>query len=144
VLARFTSEAQNCTLVVDEQSPNRELMLRMLAVEGWKVHEAPNGKVALRMMDEWKPKLILTDVAAPQTDSSEFISALRARPEWRGIPVAVVTAKDLTAEERDRLHGGVENVVDRLSCGQEQLVSRLRGAAISHAKGNQDAESAAD
>jgi CheY-like chemotaxis protein len=49
----------------------------------------------------------------PQMDGFEFLEALRARPDWKDIPVVVITAKDLTQADRDRLNGGVERVIQK-------------------------------
>ena len=47
----------------------------------------------------------------PEMDGFEFLDELRSRAEWRDIPVLVVTAKDLTEEDRRRLNGEVERVL---------------------------------
>jgi CheY-like chemotaxis protein len=46
-------------------------------------------------------------------DGFEFLDALRSQPDWQDIPVVVVTAKDLTEEDRDRLNGGVERIIQK-------------------------------
>ena len=54
----------------------------------------------------------------PQEDDDwdgnfEFLDQLRGRPDWRDIPVVVITARDLTDEDRDRLNGGVERIIQK-------------------------------
>jgi len=49
----------------------------------------------------------------PKMDGFEFLDALRARPDWQGIPVVVITAKDLTHADRDRLNGEVERIIQK-------------------------------
>ena len=56
----------------------------------------------------------------------ELLTELRARPEWRGIPVVVVTARDLTPEERQRLNGHVEKILARGALGPEALLAEVR------------------
>src|SRR5262249_2894395 len=73
----------------------------------WEVTAAANGRVALDRLAEHRPGLILLDLMMPEMDGFEFIEALRARPEWRGIPVVVLTAKELSPEDRRRLTGVV-------------------------------------
>jgi CheY-like chemotaxis protein len=49
----------------------------------------------------------------PKMDGFEFLDELRGRPDWQGIPVVIITAKDLTDEDRDRLNGGVERIIQK-------------------------------
>jgi len=50
---------------------------------------------------------------------------MRGRAEWRDIPVLVVTAKDLTAEERSRLNGDVERVLGKFGAELESLLKEI-------------------
>jgi CheY-like chemotaxis protein len=49
----------------------------------------------------------------PKMDGFEFLDELRARPDWQDVPVVVITAKELTDANRDRLNGGVERVIQK-------------------------------
>ena len=49
----------------------------------------------------------------PKMDGFEFLDELRLRPDWQDIPVVIITAKDLTQEDRDRLNGGVERIIHK-------------------------------
>jgi CheY-like chemotaxis protein len=52
----------------------------------------------------------------PEVDGFEVVAALQANPAWRDIPVVVVTALDLTAEDHRCLHGGVEQILSKSAC----------------------------
>ena len=56
----------------------------------------------------------------------QFAERLRAEPAWRTIPVLVVTAKDLTPEERLRLNGWVEQVLQKGAYSREELLAEVR------------------
>jgi CheY-like chemotaxis protein len=49
----------------------------------------------------------------PKMDGFEFLDKLRSRPAGQDIPVVIITAKDLTQEDRDRLNGGVERIIQK-------------------------------
>jgi CheY-like chemotaxis protein len=58
-------------------------------------------------------------------DGFEFVDEMRRRPEWHDIPVIVVTSKDLTAEDRSRLNGGVERIIHKT--GRDETLREVRG-----------------
>jgi len=76
----------------------------------------------------------------PVMDGFDFLAAMRARPEWQHIPVIVITAKDLTGDDRDRLAGRVEEVLEKNAYTREQLLQRVSEAVTacntSHAETN--------
>ena len=57
--------------------------------------------------------MIILDLMMPKMDGFEFMDELRGRPDWQEIPVVVITAKDLTEEDRNRLNGGVERIIQK-------------------------------
>jgi PAS domain S-box-containing protein len=114
-------------LVVDDDPAARDLARRLLEREGWQVSEAPDGRLALDRVAERLPAMILLDLMMPEMDGFEFIEALRARPEWRGIPVVVVTAKELSQEDRRRLTGVVEQVIEKGAYGRDELLREVGG-----------------
>ena len=64
----------------------------------------------------------------PVMDGFDFLMAMRAQPEWQHIPVIVLTAKDLTKDDRDRLAGKVEEVLEKNAYTREQLLQRVSEA----------------
>jgi len=69
----------------------------------------------------------------PEMDGFEFLAELRRQVAWRDIPVVVLTAMDLTEEDRRRLSGEVERIIEKGAYGRDELlaeVGRLLTAAI--------------
>jgi signal transduction histidine kinase/DNA-binding response OmpR family regulator/HAMP domain-containing protein len=97
-------------LVVEDDAPTREVMRRTLEGEGFTVIEAESGQAALTRVATAAPDLILLDLMMPGMDGFEVVDALQQDPAWRAIPVVVVTAMHLSAEDRDRLSGYVAQV----------------------------------
>jgi CheY-like chemotaxis protein len=113
-------------LVVEDDPQTREMLRRLLEKEGWKVLEAENGRVALERMATETPALILLDLMMPEMDGFEFMEELRKRADWRELPVIVITAKDVTEEDRRRLNGHVIQILQKGAYRTEQLLSEVR------------------
>jgi CheY-like chemotaxis protein len=118
-------------LLVEDDDEMRELLRRQLEKEGWSVTEAANGRVALERLAEAPPGLILLDLMMPEMDGFQFIASLREREQWRSIPVVVVTAKELSAEERGRLNGYVEQILQKGAHSREELLRVVRDQVAS-------------
>ncbi|MCW5554050.1 MAG: response regulator [Verrucomicrobiae bacterium] len=113
-------------LIVEDHAETREMLRRVLEKEAWSVLEAQNGKVALEKLNGTAPALILLDLMMPEKDGFEFMEALRQRGNSPRVPVIVITAKDLTEEDRRRLNGGVERIIQKGAASQEQLLAMVR------------------
>jgi CheY-like chemotaxis protein len=113
-------------LLVEDEAAMRDMLRRMLAKEGWAVTEAVNGREALEHVAENQPELILLDLMMPEMDGFAFLEALRQQEAWRAIPVVVLTAKDLTPHDRQRLNGYVERLLQKGTYSQEELLREVR------------------
>jgi CheY-like chemotaxis protein/two-component sensor histidine kinase len=119
-------------LIVEDDASVRSLLSRALEDAGWKVVEAENGAVALQRVHERKPDLILLDLMMPVMDGFEFVLELRMEEENWDIPIIVVTSKDLTDQDRQRLVGGVEMIIDKGAYSQDELLDQLLGYVSQH------------
>mgnify|MGYP001823339008 FL=1 len=126
-LARFYMPDESCpVLLVEDDADTREVMARTLDNAGWEVSEAGNGREALQQLAREKPRLILLDLMMPVMDGFEFLLEMRASADWQDIPVIVLTAKDLTDEDRRILSGRVEQIVEKGACSHETLLQLIR------------------
>ncbi len=131
-LSRYYCTDGNCpVLLVEDDVETRRIMAHALEKAGWQVSEASNGQEALNMMPDVQPRLILLDLMMPVMDGFGFLAAMRARPEWEQIPVIVITAKDLSREDRSRLSGCVEEVLEKNAYTRDQLLKHVREAVAS-------------
>jgi CheY-like chemotaxis protein len=96
------------------------------------VAEAENGRAGLGVFAAQRPSLILLDLMMPVMDGFEFLRELRARDDGRGVPVVVVTAKELTPDERQTLRACVENIVQKGTVTNDNLLAEIR-EKIGHA-----------
>jgi signal transduction histidine kinase/CheY-like chemotaxis protein len=112
-------------LVVEDDEDQRQLVRALLGARGWRVREAVNGRLALDAVAAKLPDVILLDLMMPEMDGFELVAALQAKAAWREIPVVVVTALDLTAEDRRRLSGGVEQILSKHAFPLAELMARV-------------------
>jgi len=127
LLKKHTCPHPPCpVLLVDDDPASRELTRTILEKEGWEVSEAENGRAALECMKRERPSVILLDLMMPEMDGFEFAAQVRRHPEWRSIPIVVVTAHNLTTEERRRLNGYVETILQKVGDSREALLHQLR------------------
>jgi CheY-like chemotaxis protein len=112
-------------LVVEDDEDQRQLVRAILGPRGWRVREAVNGRLALDAVAAELPDVILLDLMMPEMDGFELVAALQAKPAWREIPVIVVTALDLTAEDRRRLSGGVKQILSKPAFPLAELMARV-------------------
>jgi signal transduction histidine kinase/CheY-like chemotaxis protein len=124
----YSADGASSVLLVEDDIETREMMARTLEKAGWAVSEAGNGQEALAIMSDLQPGLVLLDLMMPVMDGFDFLTAMRARPEWQQIPVIVITAKDLTVDDRDRLTGKVDEVLEKNADTREQLLEHLSEA----------------
>jgi PAS domain S-box-containing protein len=119
-------------LVVDDDQGIRSLFQRALADDGWTVDEAENGAIALDLAGKNRPDLVLLDLMMPVMDGFEFVMHYRKLEGCTGTPIIVVTAKDLDQNERDRLLGGVERIVEKGALTRQQLLKQVRELVSQH------------
>ena len=127
ILRRYDCARPPCPLLVVEDDPvMRDMLRRRLEKEDWTIIEAENGRVALERMTERQPELILLDLMMPEMDGFQFLDEIRQRKDWHAIPVIVITAKELSAEDRQRLNGSVEKILQKGAYSREELIREVR------------------
>ena len=109
-------------LVVDDDPKTRDMLRRTLQKAGWTVAEAANGCEALEALERAKPALVLLDLLMPGMDGFEVLERLNGDATWREVPVIIVTAKDLTPDDVDRLNGRVAKVLQKGAYQRRDLV----------------------
>ena len=126
ILRRYQSlDRASPVLVIDDDPECREMVRRYLEREGWRVTEAPDGEAGLREMATEFPALILLDLMMPVLDGFSFLTELPHRFPGARVPVVVLTAKDLTASDFDRLNGRVARIIEKGNLAQFDHLAEL-------------------
>ena len=109
----FGRKNENSVMVVDDEEDNRRVLSHHLEKRASRVIAVENGQEALDRLKTERPDLVILDLMMPVMDGFEFLEHFRREPEWRSIPVVVMTAMDLTEADRRRLDGQVATIVER-------------------------------
>lgn len=121
-----TQENQNkLVMLVDDDLGIRLSMRAILELEGWEVIEAENGLIALEKLSQHTPDLILLDLNMPVMNGFEFIASLQGNQSWRALPVVVLTAENLTADDYAYLNQYVETIFKKESFNQAALILHI-------------------
>jgi len=121
-------------MVLEDDPSTRAILRRTLEGEGWIVMEAENGRVGLDLLQTARPDLVLLDLMMPEMDGFEFLDEFRSDEGHSATPVVVITAKDLTESDRERLNGGVRDVVQKRSRDIAGLLAEVRQRVGSHVR----------
>ncbi len=122
-------------LVVEDDEATLEAYSQMVERSGWCCLAAKNALQALAIMEDRVPNLVLLDLMMPGMDGFELVAEFQAHSTWKEIPVIVVTAKDITPEDRARLDWPqIQRVVQKGGHGRKELVELVR-EIITRARG---------
>ena len=132
VMERFV-HAEGTVLVVDDNDELRHQVRTVLQRHGWTVTEARHGKEALDMVARGMPQMILLDLTMPIMDGFVFLAELRRLPGGADVPVMVVSARDLSQADRDRL-GSADRVIRKGDMDLRRLSDELTDVAHAHAE----------
>lgn len=101
-------------VIVEDTAEARRLIRRILQSQGnFTILEATNGRSGLELIQKELPDLIILDLMMPEIDGFAVLEALRSKPETASIPVIVATAKELTPDEKNRLSGQIQALMQK-------------------------------
>jgi len=110
-------------VVIDDERRDARLIRRLLEATGrYKVHEAYDGASGWKAIQDHQPALIVLDLMLPDITGEELLERLSQDDTTRGIPVVVTTAKDIKAEERERLLGKIISLFEKAHLDRQTLL----------------------
>ncbi len=114
-------------VIVEDTLDARRLIRRILQSQGnFTIHEASNGREGLKLIQQELPDLIILDLMMPEMNGFSVIEALRANPETAAIPVIVSTAKELTADEKSRLGGQIQSLMQKGDFLNDEFLNEVK------------------
>jgi threonine synthase len=119
-------EKATTVLLVDDNSDDALLIRRLLeGKKSYRVYHAKDGWEGLAMARQHLPDLIVSDLTMPGIDGFGFVEEIKLDPRTKDIPVVVVSAKDITLEERQRLNGHIEALYQKGSLPTRKFVDKV-------------------
>ncbi len=113
-LSRVAPDRFPRIVLVDDSPDARRLIRRILQSQGnFTIYEAEGGKQALKLIKKERPDLIILDLMMPEMDGFAVLDALKSSQETANIPVIVSTAKELTPEEKEKLKGQIQALLQK-------------------------------
>lgn len=126
-LSHVTSERFSRIAIVDDTPDARRLIRRILQSQGdYTIFEATNGKEAIDLSRREQPDLIILDLMMPEIDGFSVLDALKTDVRTASIPVIVVTAKELTPDEKALLQGRIYKLMQKGEFLNEDLADEVR------------------
>jgi CheY-like chemotaxis protein/anti-sigma regulatory factor (Ser/Thr protein kinase) len=125
VLRSVCGHNAGALLIVEDDDTSRAVLRGAAERIGWTVSEAGNGRIGLERVQQSRPDAIILDLMMPEMDGFEFLVELRKRAEWHGIPVIVVSALDLSDDERRALAGQVAAVIHKNAGDRDKVLREL-------------------
>ncbi|HYF61163.1 MAG TPA: response regulator [Herpetosiphonaceae bacterium] len=113
-------------LVVDDNADARQVMRGILTTIGYQLGEAGNGVEAMAAIEAHKPDLIILDLMMPEMDGFEVLRLLRSNPAYATIPVIIVSAKDLDAQEHEWLMGRAQGVIAKRQLSETEFLQHIQ------------------
>lgn len=113
--------------IVDDEPDVRRLIRRILQSQGnYVLLEASNGKDALELVQKEKPNLILLDLMMPDMDGFSLMDQLQSQSDTKDIPIIVITAKELTSAESNRLRGRIKSLMQKGNFMSDDLTDEIK------------------
>lgn len=121
-------------LIVDDSAAIRKILMRVLAQTDLAIgetFEAADGVEALKMLEAKKVGLVLSDINMPNMDGIQLLTAVRARPEWSGIPIIMITTEGSQAKVLEAVQLGAKGYVRKPFTAQQikEKISSCLGQA---------------
>lgn len=126
-LRHVTAERYPRIAIVDDIPEARRLLRRILQSQGdYTIYEASSGREAIELAEKELPDLMILDLMMPEIDGFGVLDALKANQNTAHIPVVVVTAKELSAEENERLRGQIHALMQKGEFMSDELGEEVR------------------
>jgi PAS domain S-box-containing protein len=113
-------------LVIDDDPKEVQLLANYLTPAGFKLLSACGGQEGIEMAKRLLPDLIVLDLMMPEVSGFDVVDTLKLDPTTAAIPIIILTAQSISAEERAQLGTDVQQVIEKSAFKHDQFVSEVR------------------
>ena len=126
-LNHVTADRYQRIAIVDDNAQVRQLIRRILQAQGeYALYEAEDGSKGIKLIRDEKPDLVILDLMMPELDGFGVLDEMKSDPDLASIPVVVVTAKELTSQEKERLNGQIDTLMQKGDFMSDELMDEVR------------------
>ncbi|MES2038170.1 MAG: response regulator [Pseudomonadota bacterium] len=125
---------QKTALIIDDDPKAVKLVTTQLDSFGYKTLAALGGQEGINMARQHKPDLIVLDLMMPEINGFDVVEALKSDTVTASIPIIVLTAKQVTADDRIRLSGDVKKVMEKSDFNHGRFIGEVRRAMAGRGK----------
>jgi signal transduction histidine kinase/DNA-binding response OmpR family regulator len=115
-------------LVVDDDQDALDLVREALDGNGFEIRTAMDGRKVIQELEHWNPDIVLLDLMLPELDGFEVVHRMALNPKWKSIPIVLMTARDLTHEERRALGTDHPRMIQKGDFSRDELVAEIHAA----------------
>lgn len=117
-----------CVAIIEDNPDAARLLRRILQTRGnYRIIEAYDGREGLELIRSERPDLVLLDLMMPDIDGFEVIERLKTDRQFEDLPIVVITAKELSRQEKDRLQGQIKMLLQKGSFMDDDLLQGIKG-----------------
>ncbi len=127
--------ARKCILIVDDDPHVSEMLRQTLPESEFELDSAGDGEAGLQAIEAHRPDVILLDLMMPRLDGFGVIEKLRSNPDLSTLPIIVISAKDLTSEESQKLRESVAYVMKKQGFDGSRLIEEINSVVQTKAGG---------
>jgi two-component system, OmpR family, KDP operon response regulator KdpE len=109
-------------LVVDDEPQITRVLRTSLSAQGYDIRVANSGEMALEIMKDWQPSMIITDLSMPSIDGVQLCRTVRASSQ---VPILVLSVRDKEQQKVEALDAGADDYVTK-PFGMNELLARVR------------------
>ena len=126
-------------VAIDDDPVDLALLEAVLAPGGWRVVRASGGEEGLRAVQRERPAVVLLDLLMPDVDGFAVVEQLRADPTVGDLPIVVLTSKDMTRADHERLAGQISFLAQKGAYQHAELVELVGRVAGARGTGSKEA-----
>jgi CheY-like chemotaxis protein len=120
-------------VAIDDDPADLDLLEAVLAPKGWLVVRAGGGEAGVQAVRRERPAVVLLDLLMPDVDGFAVVEQLRADPVVGDVPIVVLTSKDMTPADHERLSGQISYLAQKGMVPSTELVELVGRVAGAHA-----------